>query len=143
MSSKIVFISPDEKLTAKAKEVVASLGDHIDVHQGSLSDGVIVGRHLVGRGAKIIISRGGTGNLIKKNLQVPVVKVEISGYDILNAISQVISTTSTNKVGVVGFDNMVSSAQSISGVMLKQFNIEILTATVKNERDVEKNGIAA
>jgi transcriptional regulator with PAS, ATPase and Fis domain len=136
VSSKIIFVSPDEKLTERARDVIDASGEMIDVYQGSLSDGVIIARQAVENGAKVIISRGGTGNLIKKNLQVPVVKVEISGYDIIHAVTRAMENSTI--VGVVGFDNLVSSAKSISTIMDKHFSINILTAAVKNEREVEK-----
>ena len=37
---KIIFISPDDKLTAQAKQAVSELGEDINVVQGSLSEGV-------------------------------------------------------------------------------------------------------
>lgn len=64
MDGSIVFIAPDEKLAAKAKSVISSLNSSIKVYHGSLSKGVIIAQEEVKKGAKIIISRGGTANLI-------------------------------------------------------------------------------
>ncbi|MDI6729425.1 MAG: PrpR N-terminal domain-containing protein, partial [Thermodesulfovibrionales bacterium] len=136
MGGKIVFISPDEKLAVRAKEVIAEFGEQIDVFQGSLSEGVLIAKKAVSQGANIIISRGGTGNLIKKNLQVPVVKVEINGYDIVQAISQAMRYS--NNIGVVGFENLVNSAEKMNDKMKKAFPIQIHTALVKSEQEVEK-----
>ena len=136
MGGKIVFISPDEKLADKAKKVITELDEHIGVFEGSLSEGVMIAKREVEKGANIIISRGGTGNLIKRNLQVPVVKVEISGYDMVNAISQAMYYS--NNIGVVGSETLVNSAERMSGIVKKAFSIQTYTAVIKSEREVEK-----
>lgn len=136
MGGKIVFISPDEKLAVKAKEVIAELGEEIDVFQGSLSEGVIIAKEAVKKGANIIISRGGTGNLIKKNLQVPVVTVAINGYDIVQTISQAMNYS--NKIGFIGFENLISSAEKMNEIMKRTFPMSVYTAMIKSEREVEK-----
>jgi len=136
LGGKIVFISPDEKLADKAKKVITELDEHIGVFEGSLSEGVMIAKREVEKGANIIISRGGTGNLIKRNLQVPVVKVEISGYDMVNAISQAMYYS--NNIGVVGSETLVNSAERMSGIVKKAFSIQTYTAVIKSEREVEK-----
>lgn len=66
MIGKIVFIAPDEKLADKARQVISELNDNIEVYQGSLDEGLKRAKKAVDDGANIIISRGGTGHLIKK-----------------------------------------------------------------------------
>jgi len=136
MGSKIVFVSPDDKLTDRAKKVIAEMQEHIDVFQGSLSEGVIAAQKAVKNGANIIISRGGTGNLIKNNLHVPVVRMEISGFDIIQAISEAMRYS--NNIGVIGFEHLVRSAEKMNEKMKKAFSLNIHTALIMNEREVEK-----
>lgn len=136
MASKIIFISPDEKLTAKAKQVISELGEDIEVMQGSLSEGVELAKQAVKEGTNIVISRGGTGSLIKRNLEIPVVNVEINGFDIVQSISKAMRYS--NCIGVVGFENLVKSAEKMNEKMEKAFPIQIYTAMVKSEREVEQ-----
>ena len=133
---KIIFISPDDKLTAKAKQVVYELGEDINVVQGSLSEGVRLAKQAVKKGTNIVISRGGTGNLIKMNLQITVVSVEINGFDIVRSISKAMRYS--NHIGVVGFENLVKSAEKMNEKMEKAFPIQIYTAMVENERQVDQ-----
>jgi PAS domain S-box-containing protein len=133
---KIIFISPDDKLTAKAKQVVYELGEDINVVQGSLSEGVRLAKQAVKQGTNIVISRGGTGNLIKMNLQIPVVSVEINGFDIVRSISKAMRYS--NHIGVVGFENLVKSAEKMNEKMEKAFPIQIYTAMIENERQVDQ-----
>jgi len=135
VAGKIVFISPDEKLAYKARKVISELGEDIEVCQGSYSDGVKLAKQAMEGGADIVISRGATGNLIKMNLQVPVVKVEISGYDIIQAISQAMQYS--DNIGVVGSENLVSSAERMKEKMQDLLPVYITTATARSESEVE------
>lgn len=135
MKGKIIFISPDKKLAQKAAEVISELNEKIEVFQGSLSEGVKIAKEAVKKGINIVISRGGTGNLIKKNLEIPVVNVEINGYDIIHTISHALEYS--NQIGVVGFENLVNSADRMKEKMQKAFPIEIATAKVKSEREID------
>lgn len=135
MGGRIVFISPDEKLATKAKKVISELDDAIEVFQGSLSEGLKIAKQAVQSGASIVISRGGTGNLIKMNLQIPVVKVEISGFDIVHVISQ--AARCSDSIGVVGFENLVTSAEKMIEIMQKAFPIQITSVMVRSEREVD------
>lgn len=135
MCNKIVFVSPDEKLADKARQVISELGEAIEVYQGSLSEGVKLAKQAVEGGADIVISRGGTGNLIKMNLQVPVVKVEISGYDIINAISHAMQYS--ENIGVVGFENLINGAEIMKEKLQNLLPINIATAMIRSENEVE------
>lgn len=132
MKQQIVFIAPDNKLANKAKEVLAKINDGIEVFEGSLSKGVIIAKSAIETGAKIIISRGGTAALIKKELNTVVVEVEFSGYDIINVLKRAISISP--EVGVVGFADLICSFEKLRDV----FPIHLKTSMVKNEREVEK-----
>jgi PAS domain S-box-containing protein len=69
------------------------------------------------------------------NLQVPVVKVKISGYDILQAISQAMEYS--DQIGILGFDNLVTGAEKISEKMQNLLPVCIATEMVKSESEVE------
>ena len=137
LKGKIVFIAPDKKLADRVKKIIYSLNEDIDVYQGSLSDGLKIAMSEVDNGANIIISRGGTGNLIKSNLQIPVVNLETNGFDILNAISKAV-TYSTN-VGIIGFEKLISSFGKVIEIMHNTFSIKIATAIINNEIEIRKN----
>ena len=58
----------------------------LDVYVGDLSKGVDILKSLHMEDYDIIISRGGTSQLIEQNTTIPVVEINISVYDILHAI---------------------------------------------------------
>ena len=137
LNGKIVFIAPDKKLAEKANEVIKKFDENINIYQGSLNDGLEIAKREVANGANIVISRGGTGNLIKNNLQIPVVNLETNGFDILNAISKAV-TYSTN-IGIIGFVKLISSFDKVIEIMHNTFSIKIATAIINNEIEIIKN----
>ena len=137
MGGKIIFIAPDKKLAEKASEVIRKFDEKINIYQGSLNDGLEIAKREVEGGANIVISRGGTGNLIKQNLQVPVVNLETSGFDIINSISKAV--TYSTDIGIIGFKNLISDFDKIIEIMRNTFSIKIVTAIINNEIEISKN----
>jgi len=135
MIGKIVFIAPDEKLADKARQVISELNDSIEVYQGSLDEGLKRAKKAVDDGASIIISRGGTGNLIKKNLNIPVVNLETNSFDIINAIYKAVDYS--NNIGIVGFESLIFSIGRINEIMQEVFSSKITTVIIKNEREID------
>lgn len=135
MTGKIIFIAPDKNLADKAKQAISKFGDEIEVYQGSLSEGLRLARQAVQNGTNIVISRGGTGNLIKKNLQIPVVNLETSGFDIIDSINEAV--TYSNNIGIVGFQNLISSYERVNKIMQSTFSTQITTAVIGHGREAE------
>ena len=102
MYGKIVIISPDEKFTKYSKEVANHLNEDIEIIEGSVSGGLGKARKAEREGAGIIISRGGTGKLIKNNVSIPVVNIEFSSYDVINSLSKAMEYSS--EIGIIGFE---------------------------------------
>ncbi len=136
MTGKIAFIAPDKNLADRAKQLISALGEEIEVYQGSLEEGLKIARHVVKNGANIIISRGGTGNLIKSNLQIPVVNLETSGFDIINTINKAV--TYSNNIGIVGFQNLISAYERVNKIMQNTFSAQITTAVINDGREAER-----
>jgi len=135
MIGRIVFIAPDKNLADKAKQAIYELGEQIEVYQGSLGKGLEFAKNAVGSGANIVISRGGTGELIKKELSIPVVNVETGAYDIINSINEAASYS--NNIGIVGFENLVNAYEKIKGIMQNVFKVKITTYILQNDVDVD------
>lgn len=137
MKGKIVFIAPDEKLAQMAGTVINELKEDIEIYQGSFSEGLKLAIQAVKDGANIIISRGGTGNLIKKNIEIPVVNIEFGSYDVLNSLSKAVKFS--NIIGIVGFSNLSLTFEKVSSIVEKIFSAKIITTTITNEREIEQH----
>lgn len=128
---KIMAIAPYEGL----KELLVKIGARyseqaeVDVVVGDLREGVEQARAAEAAGYDIIISRGGTAEMMAQYVSIPVVNVEVSGYDFLRAI-----TTAKNFPGnkaMVGFSYITENARSVNDLM--QTDIRIFTIQSQDE----------
>lgn len=137
MNGKIVFIAPDDSLALLAKEVISELNENIEVYQGSYSKGLMHARKAFKEGANIIISRGGTGNLIRENLPIPTVNIKFTSYDVFKSISKAIKNS--NKIGIVGSDDLASEYRKVSPIIESTISLEISIKTANNAREIERS----
>ena len=87
MKYKIGFIAPYRELADIFSEVCNEFNKRIIVKIGDLEEGVKQSKELEKQGIDVIISRGGTAIAIEKELsEIPIVRVQISGFDIIKAI---------------------------------------------------------
>jgi len=85
---------------------------NVELLEGNLWDGVASAKLAVGGGAKVIIARGGTYELIKSELDVPVVEVKVTAFDLIDAFKAVRQAAGSNLIGVIGFRNVIAGAEN-------------------------------
>ena len=85
---RIVMISPYPELSKYAEQVSEEMQLPITIIEEVLEKGVHVARSFEKENIDCIISRGATGILIKNNVSVPVILVQISTFDVLQAFYQ-------------------------------------------------------
>ena len=79
----------------------------------------------------VIISRGGTAELIRSLTPLPVVDIPLSVYDIFRSIK--LAENYTSKYALIGFPNITRNAHFLCDMM--QYNIDIYT--IHNEQEAE------
>ncbi|WP_223254401.1 sigma-54-dependent Fis family transcriptional regulator [Bacillus sp. HNG] len=125
MNIKIHIVAPYESMIPVIEECIGYFPTfEIRYSIGDLHEGVKQAIQAVRNGAEIIISRGGTAKLIKKNVRVPVLDMQLSGYDMIRSLS--LATNLESKTAIVGFSNITSGAQSIIDLLdlpLKVFTV--------------------
>ncbi|MGB9839620.1 sigma 54-interacting transcriptional regulator [Thermovenabulum sp.] len=103
MKSKIALISPYPELTNIAKRISVEQGEDIDIYEGVLEEGVEIAKKLSNqKEADVIISRGATGALIRKNIDIPFVSIEITDFDVFLALYE--AAPFSNHIGFFGYD---------------------------------------
>lgn len=126
MGLKIGLVAPYPHLARLAREVCQELREEdVEIKQGDLAAGVRAALELEERGADVIISRGGTALAIERLVEIPVVAIQVTGFDILRALHR--ARQVSNVIGVVGFKNVIygtESVQDILGIALKLIYIE-------------------
>jgi len=137
---KITIIAPNEGIIHTANEVLDkpefSCSDEIDVVFGDLESGLEQAFLAIERGADVIISRGGTAALIARHVEIPVVEISVTAFDILRALKSMGDITGT--VGVVFARRLLCECEKLGtliGVNMREIYME-------NEK-IEQNKILA
>jgi len=125
MSYLIAFIAPYKKMGELFSEICQEFNKKIIIKIGDLEEGARQAVELEEQGViDVVISRGGTAIAIKKKVtNLPVVEVQISGFDLIRALHQ--ARKETNKVAVVGFYPFTYGIKGLGDIM--NIDIEILT----------------
>ena len=136
MRARIAFIAPDQKLAEMAGKVVKRLGkDDVEVRCGSMAEGVRLARESVGRGASLIVSRGGTAAAIERELNTPVVTIETSSYDVIQSIGKAAGIS--KNIGIVGFDDLISSYNKIVSIIERTFSVHVTINRITPDSDLD------
>lgn len=124
MSYSIAFIAPYKKLGELFSEVCREINKDIPVVIGDLEEGVRKAVELEEQGVEVLISRGGTAIAIKKKVtNLPVVEVQVSGYDLIRVLHQV--QQETDRVAVVGFSPFTYGIEDLGDII--GLNLKVIT----------------
>jgi len=121
---KFLLIAPYQGLKDLAENVASNLPYELDVKVGDLQQGLILAQASELQKYDAVISRGGTANLIRQHLNIPVVEIPVNGYDILRALTFLKGYR--GKVGIIGFPNVVDGVDTIAELLdmrVKKFTI--------------------
>ncbi len=140
MDEKVLFVAPYATLAKAAKEVVserfAEAAQQIRVVRGDLHECLAAVEQAVQEGFEVIVSRGGTANLIRKHVDIPTVSIQVTGMDVLRALRQCDAYPA--KVGIAGFENVIYGCEDLAAVLGTTF-VEIAL----QKEDEAENKIAA
>ncbi len=135
---EILVIAPVKDIYDKSIKIINNRGyRNIEVIQGEMIQGLNIAREAIKKGVRIIVTRGGTYKLIKEYLNIPVVEIKVSAFELIESIEKVNDIDKC--IGVVGYNNVVSGFDVLSKVI----KYDIKKFELKNEEDiydlVEKN----
>jgi PAS domain S-box-containing protein len=139
---QIAIIAPYAALKQEAHVTVAELGIEVIVEEGDLTEGLWAAQRAIDGGAEVIISRGGTALLIAHTLDVPVVEIQVSPFDILRCLYQL--QNYQGLIGITGFRNVVYSCETIGkllGMKLKQIVVESEEDAYEKISAAEREGV--
>jgi PAS domain S-box-containing protein len=134
---EIAFIAPYEELANIASQVSKELEMDMDIHVERMEKGVALAKKLARQGAQVIISRGVTAWLIQQAVDLPVVDVQISGYDILRSYYQAKQFGGT--IGIIDVADVIYGVESLETILGESF----LKYTVEDQVNDIKKGILA
>lgn len=89
MKTKIGVISPSPSFTELVKTVSMQLGIPVIIKEGALASGLFHANQLVeDYQINTVVARGSTANYLKEHLNIPVVKINITNFDLLKAFQR-------------------------------------------------------
>lgn len=132
MGIKVLAIAPYQGL----KKVIEQLGEEdkqLDIHvvYGNLKEGLEAAKSAEEQGYEMILSRGGTAKLIKEEVSIPVIDIQVSGYDVLRVLT--LAKDYSGRVAILGFPSISHGAATICSLL----EIDIATYTIYDESEVE------
>jgi len=142
MKARVAIIAPYADLKAESVAAVEELGIDVIVEEGDLAEGVRAARRAVESGAEVIISRGGTALQIARALNVPVVEIQVSPYDILRCLYQL--REYRGLIGITGFRNVVYGCESLGnmlGMKIRQIVVESREDALEKISDAARAGV--
>lgn len=133
MKPRILFVSTYPKLTAMAGSISKTLGIPIDIYEG----GIMRNGHLYARDKEkeldVIISCGATAAAIKEIVVIPVVSVETSTVDFLNALLK--AREYGDKIGLVSYKTeKLENLEDLKNAL----NIDFIDFPYSNKEELEK-----
>ncbi|MGE5572724.1 MAG: sigma 54-interacting transcriptional regulator [Bacteroidota bacterium] len=137
MELRIGLVAPYPRLAELAIEVCGELGEDLEVCRGDLSVGVDVAREMQSRGLDVVISRGGTALAIEQAVDIPVVPIQVTGFDIVRAIHA--AKQLGEAIGVIGFKNVIYGTEGIQDAL----GVSLQLIYLEREADAEKQIAAA
>lgn len=128
---KIVAIAPYPGLKSLIENVIIEEQDFdVQIEIGDLHEGVAIAIEAERDGADAIISRGGTAELIQNKVNIPVIEIELSEFDLLRVVTLI--KTSPLKKAIIGFSKVIENAETLCRLL----DIDISTYTIKDEDEV-------
>lgn len=111
----ILIVATHEKIENTAKKV-ASFYDDVSTTVALLDSSVEIAKEAEKRNVEVIISRGGTANIIQETVpSIPVVEIPVSPYDLLHAIHE--AKKYGKNIYVIGFRNIIDEVENLGHVL--------------------------
>ncbi|SDF08408.1 sigma 54-interacting transcriptional regulator [Sporomusa acidovorans] len=144
---KITIIAPLENIADTAREVLTKQDfnwpGEIEIVAGLLETGVKQAIRAEAGGTDVIISRGATASLIAKHVDIPVVEIQVTAFDILKALK--IAGHVSGPVGVVFMRRFLFECEKLGeyiGVPIREIFMENETIEEKTIEIACKQGIS-
>lgn len=130
---KSIFIAPYQEILDSGLKIIEDLrfNNKFECILGDLTRGIAIARRVEQEGADVIVTRGGTAELIEKaGIQVPIVEIPITFQDLAEALLAAKAETNKQKpkIAIMAFQNMMRSIEVFAEVMDVGLKVYLLTS---------------
>lgn len=127
----ILIIAPHNKIAQTAKEAAGSCDD-VEVRLGLLNQAIAIADQAATRGVEVLISRGGTAELLEESLpSLPVVECAVSPYDLVNTVHR--ARSFGRHITVIGFKRVIEGVEQLAPIL----DVDIVVKRIRNQEEAE------
>ena len=124
---RVLVIAPYEEMLHYIERVSASFEQiELTVHIGDLDVGASIAQKNYYDEYDVVLSRGGTAQMIRQLIPLPVVEIGISMYDILCAI-RLSQNVEKERIAIIGFSNITQNAYLLNEIL--GYNLDIFSVS--------------
>lgn len=122
--TRVLFVSPYEGLKTAVERAVVEFPElQLEAHIADMENGAEMVRQLPEDSYDVILSRGGTAELIRLVTKAPVVDIPISIYDVLRTMRK--AEAHNERFAIAGFSRNTRTAHTLCSLM--QYERKIVT----------------
>lgn len=133
MAKKIGVISPYPEFTKLVKSIAEQLDIPVAVKEGALTSGLYYANQLIKEhNVKAIVARGSTANFLKEKLDIPIVKINVTNFDLLKSFQQ----AREHAKRIVFIDHVRNGKLYDLSFIENLLEIEISLKQYTNEKDI-------
>ncbi|MDY0404226.1 PrpR N-terminal domain-containing protein [Virgibacillus sp. 179-BFC.A HS] len=126
---KAMLIAPYSGLAKTAEKMSVPDGMELHIRVANLQEGADLARQAEQDGYDVIISRGGTAALVQEAVSIPVIHIDINGYDMLRIFTLIREIK--GGVALVGFENITRGAATLCNIL--EMDVRVVTITSGDE----------
>ncbi|MDC3425838.1 PrpR N-terminal domain-containing protein [Aquibacillus sp. 3ASR75-11] len=131
---KTLVIAPYPGMVELMKKYRLEQSDlDIDIEVGDLEKGLEIAKRSEELGYDVIISRGGTASLIQQHISIPVVHIDVTGYDMIRVLTLIKGME--DKAALVGFPNICQGAATLCSIL----DLHIKTISINSGSEVKEH----
>lgn len=139
LQAQVLVVAPIPRLAEEVQRVITEQFQEQSGRFAVVEADLREAEALVARGGtegcEVVVSRGGTAELLERLLDIPVVHIQVSLTDILRAVRAAGETGTAHRIGVSGFPNMIYGCAELSELLpLAVEPIEIHNAEEAEEK---------
>lgn len=128
---KSLVIAPYKGMKDILEDVASMWPYEVHVEVGDLQDGLLIARSAKQQGYDVIISRGGTAELIRQHVDIPVIEIVVNGYDLLRSL--ILLKEYHGRIGIIGFPSIVDGVDTIAELL----DMQVMKYVIHQEEEAK------